>query len=132
MSIGVGKTLLRGGIYRYRQEERAQRLARYLAFRIDRDTQAEDVQLTVWSNEAMTSTAFAGFSLYIGSASHFIMDILHLKEKLYDPASDVPLDPLEDGAEEDRPVKQGAAEDAAFLMKNAGKVIIVRPPAWIA
>jgi NAD(P) transhydrogenase subunit beta len=30
-----------------------------------------------------------------------------------------------DGAEDDRPVKQGAAEDAAFLMKNAGKVIIV-------
>lgn len=29
------------------------------------------------------------------------------------------------GAEEDRPVKQGAAEDAGFLMKNAGKVIIV-------
>ncbi len=29
------------------------------------------------------------------------------------------------GATEDRPVKQGAAEDAAFLMKNAGKVIIV-------
>jgi NAD(P) transhydrogenase subunit beta len=29
------------------------------------------------------------------------------------------------GAEDDRPVKQGAAEDAAFLMKNAGRVIIV-------
>jgi len=29
------------------------------------------------------------------------------------------------GAEEDRPVKQGAADDAAFLMKNASKVIIV-------
>ncbi len=28
-------------------------------------------------------------------------------------------------AEDDRPVKQGAAEDAAFLMRNAGKVIIV-------
>ncbi|MFC0008632.1 NAD(P)(+) transhydrogenase (Re/Si-specific) subunit beta [Devosia nitrariae] len=28
-------------------------------------------------------------------------------------------------AEEERPVKQGAAEDAAFLMRNAGKVIIV-------
>ena len=28
----------------------------------------------------MLATAFAGFSLYIGSASHFIMDILHLKE----------------------------------------------------
>jgi phenylpropionate dioxygenase-like ring-hydroxylating dioxygenase large terminal subunit len=61
--LGVGKTLLRGGIYRYKQEERAHRLARYLAFRIDRDTQAEDVQLTVWSNEAMTSNAFAGFYL---------------------------------------------------------------------
>jgi NAD(P) transhydrogenase subunit beta len=29
------------------------------------------------------------------------------------------------GAEETRTVKQGSAEDAAFLMKNAGKVIIV-------
>ena len=61
--LGVGRSLLRGGIYRYRQEERAHRLARYLALRIDRDTQAEDVQLTVWSNEAMTSNAFAGFYL---------------------------------------------------------------------
>lgn len=61
--VAVGKTMLRGGIYRYRKEDRAHRLARYLAFRIDRDTQAEDVQLTVWSNEAMTSNAFAGFYL---------------------------------------------------------------------
>ncbi|MCD7060503.1 NAD(P)(+) transhydrogenase (Re/Si-specific) subunit beta [Pelagibacterium xiamenense] len=29
------------------------------------------------------------------------------------------------GEEEDRPVKQGSAEDAAFLMQNASKVIIV-------
>ena len=29
------------------------------------------------------------------------------------------------GGGEDRPVKQGSAEDAAFVMKNAGKVIIV-------
>ena len=29
------------------------------------------------------------------------------------------------GAEETRPVKQGSADDAAFIMKNAGKVIIV-------
>jgi len=61
--VSVGRTMLRGGIYRYREEDRAHRLARYLAFRIDRDTQAEDVQLTVWSNEAMTSNAFAGFYL---------------------------------------------------------------------
>ncbi|MCJ8052324.1 aromatic ring-hydroxylating dioxygenase subunit alpha [Shinella curvata] len=61
--VAIGKTMLRGGIYRYREEDRAHRLARYLAFRIDRDTQAEDVQLTVWSNEAMTSNAFSGFYL---------------------------------------------------------------------
>ncbi|WP_417694242.1 NAD(P)(+) transhydrogenase (Re/Si-specific) subunit beta [Roseibium sp.] len=29
------------------------------------------------------------------------------------------------GGEDDRPVKQGAADDAAFIMKNASKVIIV-------
>ncbi|MDO3386218.1 NAD(P)(+) transhydrogenase (Re/Si-specific) subunit beta [Gilvimarinus sp. SDUM040013] len=29
------------------------------------------------------------------------------------------------GGEDDRPVKQGSAEDAAFIMKNAGSVIIV-------
>ena len=29
------------------------------------------------------------------------------------------------GAAEDRPVKQGSADDAGFIMKNAGKVIIV-------
>ena len=29
------------------------------------------------------------------------------------------------GASDDRPVKQGSADDAAFVMKNAGKVIIV-------
>lgn len=61
--ISVGRTLLRGGVYRYRDETREQAAARYLAARIDRDTQAEDVQLTIWSNEAMTSDAFAGFYL---------------------------------------------------------------------
>lgn len=29
------------------------------------------------------------------------------------------------GAEDDRPVKQGSAEDAAFIMKNAGSVVII-------
>lgn len=61
--VSRGRTQLRGAIYRYGNEGRAQRLARYLAARIDRDTMAEDVQLTVWSNEAMTSRAFAGFFL---------------------------------------------------------------------
>jgi phenylpropionate dioxygenase-like ring-hydroxylating dioxygenase large terminal subunit len=61
--LATGRTLLRGAIYRYPEETRRQRLARYLAFRIDRDTQSEDVQLTIWSNESMTSKAFNGFYL---------------------------------------------------------------------
>jgi phenylpropionate dioxygenase-like ring-hydroxylating dioxygenase large terminal subunit len=61
--VSTGKTLLRGGIYRYRDESREQAAARYLSNRIDRDTMSEDVQLTIWSNESMLSNAFAGFYL---------------------------------------------------------------------
>jgi phenylpropionate dioxygenase-like ring-hydroxylating dioxygenase large terminal subunit len=61
--LSTGETILRGAVYRHRDETRAQRAARYLAHRIDRDTQAEDVQLTIWSNESMTSKAFSGFYL---------------------------------------------------------------------
>jgi phenylpropionate dioxygenase-like ring-hydroxylating dioxygenase large terminal subunit len=61
--LSTGETMLRGAIYRYRDETREQAAARYLAFRIDRDTMAEDVQLSVWSNESMLSDAFQGFYL---------------------------------------------------------------------
>ncbi|APH74001.1 aromatic ring-hydroxylating oxygenase subunit alpha [Aquibium oceanicum] len=61
--LSTGETILRGAIYRYPVESREQAAARYLAYRIDRDTQAEDVQLTVWSNESMQSEAFEGFYL---------------------------------------------------------------------
>jgi hypothetical protein len=37
--------------------------SRYLSYRIDRETTAEDVQLSVWSNESMMSKAFSGFYL---------------------------------------------------------------------
>jgi hypothetical protein len=39
------------------------RAARYLAYRIDRDTSAEDQQLAIWSNESMRSRAFENFHL---------------------------------------------------------------------
>jgi len=61
--LSTGETLLRGGIYRYREETREQRLARKLAIRIDYETMGEDVRLTEWSNEAMNSSAFKGFYL---------------------------------------------------------------------
>ena len=61
--LSVGRTLLRGAVYRHREEDRRRRLARYLEKRIDRDTNAEDVQLTIWSNEAMLSRNFQGFYL---------------------------------------------------------------------
>jgi len=61
--LSTGQTLLRGAVYRYREESRRQAASRYLAMRIDRDTTAEDVQLTIWSNESMLSEAFGGFYL---------------------------------------------------------------------
>ncbi|AKH99847.1 ring-hydroxylating dioxygenase, large terminal subunit [Hoeflea sp. IMCC20628] len=61
--LSTGETLLRGSIYRYRDETRQQTLARKLAARIDFETMGEDVRLTEWSNEAMNSTAFKGFYL---------------------------------------------------------------------
>ncbi|QDZ01764.1 aromatic ring-hydroxylating dioxygenase subunit alpha [Nitratireductor mangrovi] len=61
--LSTGETLLRGAVYRYRDEDRRQAAARYLAYRIDRDTMEEDVQLTIWSNESMRSKAFSGFFL---------------------------------------------------------------------
>ena len=61
--ISVNKSLLRGAIYRHKVETRSQKAARYLAYRIDQDTIAEDIQLTMWSNEAMASKSFEGFYL---------------------------------------------------------------------
>jgi carnitine monooxygenase subunit len=56
-------TRVTGRVYRWPNETRAHRLARYLAYRIDRATSAEDQQLSIWSNESMKSDAFEGFHL---------------------------------------------------------------------
>lgn len=61
--ISPGKTRVTGRIYRQPVESRRMKAARYLAYRIDRDTSAEDQQLSIWSNESMLSTAFEGFHL---------------------------------------------------------------------
>jgi phenylpropionate dioxygenase-like ring-hydroxylating dioxygenase large terminal subunit len=61
--LSPGATRLTGRLYHLPGETRAQRLARYLAFRIDRATSAEDRQLSIWSNESMKSSAFEGFHL---------------------------------------------------------------------
>lgn len=61
--VSINQSLIRGAIYRYPNETRQQEVARYLAARIDRETFEEDVQLTVWSNEAMASKDYAGFYL---------------------------------------------------------------------
>lgn len=59
----VGMTKLTGRLYRRAEETRAARAARYLAVRIDRETSAEDQQLSIWSNESMKSSGFDGFHL---------------------------------------------------------------------
>jgi len=58
-----GLTRLTGRLYRRPGEDRASRIARYLAYRIDRATSAEDQQLSIWSDESMKSAAFEGFHL---------------------------------------------------------------------
>jgi phenylpropionate dioxygenase-like ring-hydroxylating dioxygenase large terminal subunit len=61
--ISPTETRVTGRMYRRPNETRAQRVARYLAYRIDRETSAEDQQLSIWSNESMKSQAFEGFHL---------------------------------------------------------------------
>jgi phenylpropionate dioxygenase-like ring-hydroxylating dioxygenase large terminal subunit len=61
--LTVGTSTIRSATYRNQNEDRQQRAARYLAARIDRETVEEDVQLTIWSNEAMASKSFEGFYL---------------------------------------------------------------------
>ena len=56
--VSAHKTIQRGGAYRYANESREQRLARYLSTRIDRDTQDEDTQLIEWCCEATQSSAY--------------------------------------------------------------------------
>jgi phenylpropionate dioxygenase-like ring-hydroxylating dioxygenase large terminal subunit len=63
LPLDTGHTRLTGRLYRWPNETRAQRAARYLATRIDRDTSVEDRQLSIWSNESMRSDAFEGFHL---------------------------------------------------------------------
>jgi len=61
--IDTRNTRLRGRTYRFPSETRRQRAARYLACRIDRETYQEDIRLSMWSDEAMRSSAFPGFHL---------------------------------------------------------------------
>ena len=61
--VAVGETWMSFAGYRQPQETRQTRVARYLGARIDRDTSAEDQQLTIWSNESMKSLAFDAFHL---------------------------------------------------------------------
>lgn len=63
LPLGMDKSRVRGVIYKRPGEDRRQRLARYLSYRIDRETYAEDTQLSMWSNESMKSSAFEGFYL---------------------------------------------------------------------
>jgi len=87
--LSTGKTLLRSNTYKYREEDRQERASRYLTSRIDRETVEEDIQLTIWSNESMTSNSFEGFylsDLEYGVRTHHnhlrnVLPIYNLEEK---------------------------------------------------
>jgi phenylpropionate dioxygenase-like ring-hydroxylating dioxygenase large terminal subunit len=53
----------RGASYSWAGQTREAQAARYLGNRINRDTQEEDVQLIIWSHEAMSSSGYEGFIL---------------------------------------------------------------------
>jgi len=61
--LANGRTIQRSATYRYRNEDRRQRLARYLSGRIDRITSDEDVQLIKWTWEAAFSSGYDGVVL---------------------------------------------------------------------
>jgi phenylpropionate dioxygenase-like ring-hydroxylating dioxygenase large terminal subunit len=61
--IEVGKTLQRGAFYKFPNEGRRGRAARYISGRIDRITSKEDVMLSQWSWEATFSSAYDGVIL---------------------------------------------------------------------
>ena len=58
--VAVDRTMQRSASYALPDERREMRLARYLSDRIDRVTGREDIQLIVWSWEAMQSSGFSG------------------------------------------------------------------------
>lgn len=61
--VSARRTIQRGSGYRYADESRELRLARYLSGRIDRDTGAEDERLIQWSCEATESSGYDGIIL---------------------------------------------------------------------
>lgn len=62
--LGPGETIQRGRAYRFREESRELRAARYLSGRIDRVTAAEDHDLCIWAYEATKSaTGYEGVIL---------------------------------------------------------------------
>ena len=61
--LSATRTLQRGAIYKYPDESRELRLARYLSGRIDGQTGKEDQMLCVWSCEATLSSGYDGIIL---------------------------------------------------------------------
>lgn len=61
--IENGRTIQRSATYRYPNEDRRMRLARYLSGRIDRITSREDEQLIQWTWEAAFSSGYDGIVL---------------------------------------------------------------------
>ena len=63
LPVAVNKTVQRMAYYARPDDSREAEAARYLAYRIDRTTGAEDTQLIKWSWESMQSSGFSGMIL---------------------------------------------------------------------
>lgn len=89
----LNKTEMSGRLYRRPHETREERAARYLAYRIDRETSVEDQQLSIWSNESMKSSAFDDFHL---SDLEFGVRTHHDRLRALIPVMNLDEKPLED------------------------------------
>jgi len=91
--VSAQETIVTGRLYRRDHESREQKAARYLAYRIDRDTAEEDQMLSIWSNESMQSSAFEDFHLSdmeYGLRNHHdeLRNLLPVMREVDDPGED--------------------------------------------
>ncbi|WP_371225593.1 aromatic ring-hydroxylating oxygenase subunit alpha [Roseovarius sp. 2305UL8-3] len=105
--LANGLTVQRSATYRYKDEDRRMRLARYLSGRIDRITSDEDVQLIKWTWEAAFSSGYDGI----------VLSDLEYGVKTYHDALRNLFPVL---SEEEPPEGQLAARNVELLADNTG------------
>lgn len=105
--LAPGRTVQRSATYRYPDEDRRLRAARYLSGRIDKYTSEEDAQLIEWTWEAAFSSGYDGIVL---SDLEYGVRAYHDMLRAFFPVLDAPQEP---------PAGRMKAMNDALLQKSA-------------